>query len=128
MATRRVLDALPLISLQHTSGHRTAVERVQNHNISLPIGCPKYPQAVRNPGSMIEFLVFDKQDVTLFRVGCLQLFRLHFLFSPNEARQRQGGAVLHKNSRKRKKRETAPPLRCLVSFGEKRKCRRKSRK
>ena len=110
MTARRVLNALPLISLQSISVPATAVERVQNHNISLPIGCPKYPQSLRNPGSMIEFLVFDKQEVTLFRVGCLLLFRLHFLFSPNEARQLQGGAVLQKNRRKWKKRETAPPL------------------
>ena len=128
MASRRVLNALPHIVLTTVSIHAVAAERVQKQNISLPIVCPKCPQSLRNPGPMFEFLVFDKQEVILFRVGCLLFFRLHFRFSPNEARQRQGGAVLHKNRRKRKKRETAPPLRCLVSFGEKRKCRRKSRK
>ena len=66
MPSTRVLTALPLIVSQTVSIHAVAAERVQKHNISLPIGCPKCPQSLRNPGSMFEFLVFDKQEVVLF--------------------------------------------------------------
>ena len=124
MASRRVLDALPLISLQITLGHAVAAERVQNHNISLPIGCPKCPQSLRNPGSMIEFLVFDKQGVILF-YGFSACISSSLQMRPGIG---MGGAVSRFFHFRLFFCKTAPPWRRLASFGEKRKCRRKSSK